>query len=89
MKVGVYSVLDVGTSHYHSPYVARNDVEARRIFESLGSKGDSLLVKYPEDYQLFRIGSFDDSDGALEGQTPRLACKGVDVFPKVVGKELR
>lgn len=66
MKKQVYSVYDLKSEFYGPPVLFHNDEDARRGFASVYSRSDSPMVKYPQDYRVFRLGTFDDNAGVLE-----------------------
>lgn len=59
-----------------------NDDSARRSFQAL-QKGASDIGKYPADFRLWKIGSFDMSSGKIEVlDTPVLLCDGSEFIRK-------
>lgn len=70
MKTIFVAVYDKATEAYMRPWMAQSDGQAVRLFEDEMNREDSEVGKHPEDYSLFRIGSFNDNNGALEGQEP-------------------
>lgn len=61
------AVQDRKSELYASPLVFVNDADAIRSFVDAVNREDaqSLIYLHPDDYDLFRIGSYDDSDGVL------------------------
>lgn len=66
MKWGCYSVKDLAVNAYLSPFVARTDAEAVRMFEQSCVDTQHMFAKSARDFHLYRIGSFDDSSGELD-----------------------
>ena len=62
-KLNVYSVFDKKGKCYDALYCFTCDVDAVRFFDMLIFSRESKLHKYPEDFDLFRIGYFDASSG--------------------------
>jgi len=93
MKLNVYSVFDVKAAVYANPFYMPNDLVAIRGFTGAVNSPDSMLYKHPEDYMLYRLGSFNDSIGLLEAENPPVCiCTAASVVvsktPKVVDPEL-
>lgn len=65
MKYGVYSVRDQ-LSCFLRPTFDINDATAIRNFEhAVLNTEDSLFFSHPEDYALFRLGTFDDQNASF------------------------
>lgn len=62
-KLNVYSVFDKKAKCYDALYCFSCDADAVRFFDMLIFSRESKLCKYPEDFDLFRIGYFDPSSG--------------------------
>lgn len=75
MKVCVYSVRDL-INGYGQPFTSSNDAAATRDFKLALSRKDSLLYVSCEDFDLMRIGEFDDETGMLEPCAPTIIAKG-------------
>lgn len=82
MKYGVYVVRDIKTC-FMTPTIDLNDLSAKRNFEHACMNEDSLMHSHPEDYQLFRIGTYLSDDGVIDSlDVPELiadACQ-FDIF---------
>lgn len=66
----VYSVYDSKGEFFDKPFIQRNAAEALRGFETaINSDHDSLLKRFPGDYTLFEIGSWDDTKGVINMHT--------------------
>lgn len=65
----VYSVLDSGVSRFMTPFMAVNDAEAIRAFTTWVNdpQKQTNLSQFPEQFSLFCIGEFDDTN-AIYGQ---------------------
>lgn len=80
MKVSVYAVRDMKSEMFLQPFVAHNDATASRNFVEMVRRKDQFIYgTYPEDFSVWRVGSFDDSTGALSAETPHLVVTGVAV----------
>ncbi len=67
MRLGAFSIYDVKVEAYGPPFYARTFGEAERFFRDILADPNSVQGKHPEDYQLFRVGEFDQGTGQLLG----------------------
>lgn len=77
-------VQDVKSELYAAPMLFVNEADAVRNFADAVNREDanSMLYLHPEDYHLFRIGTYDDADGVLCPENHRRLmtggeCRGV------------
>lgn len=85
MKSGVYSIFDSAVQAFMQPYVAQTDGQAIRAFQDTANDEKTSVNKHPDQYTLFRIAEFDDSDGQM---TPLIPVKSLGtaiqyIIPKV------
>jgi hypothetical protein len=76
MKLKMYSIYDTVAEVFNKPFCDHNDQSAVRAFTH------SLLAKETpdkNDFQLYRIGSFDDSNGEIEHENPSRVMSGLDI----------
>lgn len=75
MKVRYYSIKDV-KANFGSLYSYVNDEVAKRNYKlALTDTQPNLINQCPEDYELFYVGSFDDSNGRFEfPENPEFIC---------------
>ena len=68
MIVFVFSIYDEKAGAFAAPFTAPSIGHAIRSFadEVNSARDSSLLSKHPEDFQLFELGMFDDSDGSFD-----------------------
>lgn len=66
MKLKMYSVYDSKVEAYMKPFYMRARGEAIRSFAQEVNRSDSDLGKYPADFTLFEIGTFDESTCKLD-----------------------
>lgn len=65
MLIRLYSVYDRVAAVYADPFSSPNDATAARAFNIAQSSPDSMLYASPQDYQLWFLGSMDNSNGEL------------------------
>lgn len=80
-KYVMCTVLDLTAQQYGRPFFAVSDGSAIRGFSDEINHEDaqSILYKHPDDFQLFKIGSFDDSTGKVELSEPVMLIAGASV----------
>lgn len=72
MIKSIYSIYDTKICAYMPPFFAITDGEAVRYVRGAVEDPNTMLNKYPEDYTLFCLGSFDDESGEVVSlATPR------------------
>ena len=70
-----YAIYDSAVGAYMRPYVMQSDGQALRTFIDEVAREDSEIGKHPEDYSLFRLGSFDVEKGTLHPQDPKCLAR--------------
>lgn len=66
MKSQVFAVLDTKVGSFAQPFFAQNSAVALRMFLDAATDPNTQLGKHPEDFFLYRLGSFDEESGYLE-----------------------
>lgn len=79
MNKFLYSVYDKATALYSNPFTCLRDAEATRAFQDLMQDPQAIQSRYPEDFALYRLGNFDDTDGNINTVTRELICQGTDL----------
>jgi hypothetical protein len=83
MKLNAYTIYDVASGTYMRPFFSQADGQAVRGFKDIATDADHEIGKHPEDYTLYRVGSFNDTTGKMEGEeleklTTGLECVAAD-----------
>lgn len=65
MLIRLYSVYDRVARVYADPFVSVNDATAARAFTLAQASPDCMLSAAPQDYQLWYVGSLDNSSGFI------------------------
>lgn len=66
----ICSVYDRKAAVYARPFVTPNRAMARRSFESARQDPTTELHKFPEDFSLYVLGTFNDETGEVVSQVP-------------------
>ncbi len=81
MKLMIYTVYDKKAQIYHPPYYCHNVGHATRMFKTMFQQKESVINQYPEDFQVFELGEFNDSTGKMIGyQQPNFICTAADLI---------
>jgi len=64
-NASAYTILDTKSKVYNQPHFLINDAVAIRQFGLVVNDKESIISKYPEDFRLYRVGSFDLSTGKI------------------------
>jgi len=65
MNVEIFTVFDSAAKRYLEPFFAETIEVAMRMFGSLVAKEGHQFNRFPEDYSLFHIGSYDAMTGGV------------------------
>lgn len=83
-----YCIVDRKAGLYNNPVFYLRDGQAVRDFQTLCSDKQTMIGRYPEDFALYCVGSFNDELGKFESfDLPRLISQGCD-FARQLGGEL-
>lgn len=67
MKLNIYSIYDEKAEAYNTPQYLRHKGEAIRMLQTTLDNKETMISKYPKDYSLYCLGTFDDNKGEIEG----------------------
>lgn len=80
MELRVYSIRDSKAEVFNVPFYKKTHGEAERDFATLVNDEKSMLAKYPDDYDLYFLGKYDDCTGKLDSlDTPQHIVKAVQL----------
>jgi len=68
--MNVFTVYDSAARKYLEPFFAETVEVACRMFRALVNKEGHQFNRFPEDYTLFHIGSYNDDEGQLSPISP-------------------
>ena len=78
MKLNAYTIYDVAAGTYMRPFFCGQDGEARRGFSDIALDASHQVGQHPEDYTLYRVGSWNDNTGKLEGEELEKITTGLE-----------
>lgn len=74
-KIQIYSVKDSVAGVFMSPFTSVNDNTAMRRYRDMTNQ-----VDYKQDFDLYKLGSFDTSTGVIEAlKSPELVFQGANL----------
>lgn len=80
MQRKMYSIRDSKGEVFHPPFLQLTHGEAERFFTKVANDFKTTISEFPEDYDLYYLGTFDDVSGKVETlPTPQHMLKGVHV----------
>lgn len=81
MQMRMYSIRDSKAEIFNMPFYKHTHGEAERDFQRLVNSDDQSNIKsFPEDYDLYYIGLYDDQTGKIEPlDTPQHIVKAVQL----------
>jgi len=62
----IYSVYDSKAECFLQPFYVKSRAEARRGFEEVANNKETPIGKWPSDYTLFELGSFDTDNARFD-----------------------
>lgn len=78
MENGMYVVRDAAAKNYLAPFMAINDDVAIRQFAAAFMDHAGIMANNPGDFDLYRIGTFDQSLGELKPEERTVIARGTD-----------
>jgi len=84
MQLKIFSIRDSKAEHYGQPFFQKTHGEAERNFSALVNDEKSMTAKYPEDFDLYYLGGYDDITGKIQVlDTPSHVIKATALKGKV------
>jgi hypothetical protein len=78
MRMNVYSVFDRASGVYDRPWCAHSDQAACRSFSDVACDADHPVGKHPDDFTLFRVGTWNDEKGELRASSVEKVINGAE-----------
>lgn len=82
MKQNIYSTFDTAAGIYSSPLFANSDGEIMRAFTDLVQNADHPIGQHPEDYSLFRMGTYDNINGEFNNENNECLTTGLEALSR-------
>lgn len=78
----MFSVRDSKAETFHPPIYVKTHGEAERNFHATVNNEETTIGRYPDDYDLYYIGEYDDQTGKIKSETPQHIVKAVQLKTK-------
>lgn len=76
----MYTIKDAKSESFNPPFFNHTHGEAERNFQELVNDNSSFVSKYPEDYDLYYLGTYDERTGKFDPlETPEHVVKAVQL----------
>lgn len=82
MILHAVAVRDSATESYNRPFFVQHPAQAVRSFSDECNNKESDMFRHAQDYELWLIGTFDDSTGFMASNPERLA-RAVDLKKEI------
>lgn len=83
MIAKAFALRDIKADAFGSPFFLPNENIAKRLLAEWAQDKRSEVGKYPNDFVMFEIGTFDNESGKLSPLVPpSMVCSVVSVLPK-------
>lgn len=81
MNQEIYSIKDTATQSFGQPMFLQTVLQALRLFINEVNREDANNPLYtnPDDFELYRIGQYNNDTGSLQPQEPELIKRAKDV----------
>lgn len=81
MQLKMFSIRDAKAEAFNNPFFKHTHGEAERDFHQACQDDKSMLNKYPEDYDLYFVGTYDTNTGQIVPlDTPQHMTKAISVL---------
>jgi len=78
----IYSIYDTKAEQYGNPVFMRTDNEARRSFAQVAADPTTEIGKNPEDFLLYRLGTWDNEGGNIATEPGTCIAKAIEFVKK-------
>ena len=82
MLLNIYTIYDSAAVAYMRPFFQQSDGQAMRSFSDIALDADHEIGKHPEDYSLFRIGTYNDNTGEIKPLNRECLATALEVVAK-------
>jgi hypothetical protein len=74
----IFSIRDSKAEIFHQPFYQKSHGEAERTFHQLCNDPKSTLFQFPEDFDLYYVGEYNDQSGVFKPlNTPQHVSKAI------------
>ena len=81
--MNVYAVKDVKAQLFNNPFIQKSDGVAIRTFAAACEDSQTELNKYPSDFSLYHIGTYDPESGKIKQEDIKQVANATEFVPNV------
>jgi hypothetical protein len=75
----IMSIFDSKSKNFSLPFFQINTETAIRAFRDIVNDPTTTINKYPDDFTMFELGTFDETVGKIMGHdTPQVICNALE-----------
>jgi hypothetical protein len=82
MELKIYAIRDVRTEAFLKPMFLQNAAVLERALLDARNDENSTLSMHPQDYQVFKLGTYDDNSGEIWAEEPTFMFNVIEVKEK-------
>lgn len=79
MLLKIFAIYDRKAGTYGQPFALQSRGVALRTLQSWVSDPASFFAKFPDDFELYEIGEFNQMDGSIVSMKPDFVGRAADV----------
>lgn len=79
MILNIYSLFDQAAEAFTQPFFMHNDGLAIRAFQDNINATDTNVGQHPEQFTLYKLGTYDDTNGSIEPSVPTSIALGQEL----------
>lgn len=80
MIIKYFAIRDLKSAAYMQLFPSQSFGTAERDFANTVNNQDSMISKYPEDFELFYVGDFNDETGDFNTSSPQHVASAVNLL---------
>lgn len=80
----LFTVHDKKAEAFLAPFVAKSVGDAARMFETECKNNDSMFSKFPSDFTLISLGSWDERTGLILSESHVIIANASEYAPKSI-----
>ena len=78
----LYAIHDRKVGIYNTPSFSRSLIDVQRSITTVLEDKNSNLRRFHEDFEIYRLGTFDENTGVLTANKPLLICGVTALLPR-------
>jgi len=82
MKLNIYTIYDTASGLYSRPFFETADAAAIRQFQDIATGTEHPISVHPEDYSLFRLGTYDDATAKIQTENKDCLSTALELVAK-------